>query len=507
MGIRWYRWSTGVEPTAASENLATAAADADAGGSLYNLASALVRLAAHRANVDEALHVLSALSPRDWLRLDVEVRRFHHYRNDDAWPRIADPVRTASDPLSVLLTACAGDGRLRQRAVQSPLMRSDQRLLPVLLIRTGDWAKQVRDDAEQVLPAALDSADADGLLRATGIAVAMRDWQRGQSAITAVTEALRRRSDGALNAARTSDDVQVRRLAYRVWLESGRADSDAIVAAAMTECDIICQRLIVDALARNWQHDELERLLTARFAPVRAAAVAGLVQIGHPEAGGAALADRSAKVRAVAQWAMQVAGRDAAEPYRAMLVSGDDSSTRTAIAGLGECGTVDDAESVARYLSHDRPRVRAEVIRAVRRLGGTLSRIAGMLTDPAPVVVRAVVDATLGQPRLVTNDRLWDLLAADQPAHVRRAAFRLLIARDRWTRIEADLRLVADPDELLAGNARTNLIGWLHHDASPGSQMPSQSTRERLGGLIDGAEADIGARNAHLLRWHLGLSP
>jgi hypothetical protein len=129
-----------------------------------------------------------------------------------------------------------------------------------------------------------------------------------------------------------------------------------------------------------------------------------------------------------------------------------------------------------------------------------------MLNDPAPVVVRACVDAMLGQPSLVAIDRLWDLLAADQPAHVRRAAFRLLVARGTWTRIEADLRLVGDRDALLAGNARSNLIGWLDHDTSPGYQMPSQSTRERLSGLIDGIEADIGARNAHLLRWHLGLS-
>ncbi|HYZ66904.1 MAG TPA: HEAT repeat domain-containing protein [Mycobacterium sp.] len=188
--------------------------------------------------------------------------------------------------------------------------------------------------------------------------------------------------------------------------------------------------------------------------------------------------------------------------------SGSDGQavTRTPLRLWTWPGAVDDAESVARYLSHDRPRVRAEVVRAVRRLRGTLSPIAEMLNDPAPVVVRACVDAMLGQPSLVAIDRLWDLLAADQPAHVRRAAFRLLVARGTWTRIEADLRLVGDRDALLAGNARSNLIGWLDHDTSPGYQMPSQSTRERLSGLIDGIEADIGARNAHLLRWHLGLS-
>jgi hypothetical protein len=30
------------------------------------------------------------------------------------------------------------------------------------------------------------------------------------------------------------------------------------------------------------------------------------------------------------------------------------------------------------------------------------------------------------------------------------------------------------------------------------------TARERLDKLIDGAESEIGARNVHLLRWHLG---
>jgi hypothetical protein len=467
----------------------------------------LVRSAFDGAEPDEALRVLSAVRPRTWLRLDVELRRRHYcFASDKQWRQI-----TEADPLALLLTACSGDGRLRQRAVRTPLLRCDQRLLPLLLIRTVDWVKQVRDDARWALSESLRAANSDGLVRAAGVAMALREWQRGDYAVAAVTDALLSRSDGTLDAARASEDVQVRRLAHRLWLESGQADLDALVQAALTERDIVCQSVCVDAVVRaavrDRQRGALDRLLAARFSRVRVEALAGLVQIGRPEAGEALLADRSAMLRATAQWAMRRAGRDPAERYRDMLASGDPSLLRGVVAGLGECGTVDDAELVARFLRHELPRVRAEAVRAVRRLGGTLGPIAEMLTDPAPVVVRAVAAALRGEPDLVSVDRLWGLLGADQSRHVRRAAFGLLIARDSWTRIEADLGLVTDPDDKLRVRARSDLAGWLAYEAATSYQTPAPSARHRLGRLIDAAEPDIGTPNARLLRWHLGLSP
>lgn len=495
----------------ALSDLAAAAEDADAGGSLYDLASGLVEPALARVAPDEALRVLSAMRPRTWLRLDAELRGLRHwFRPGDQWQQLTDAAWAGSNPLALLLVACSGDGHMRQRAVLTPLMGSDQRLLPVLVIRSADWVKQVRVDARRVLFEALYAADGDGLIRAAGVAMEMRDWSRGDFAVAAVSEALRTGTGGALDAARASDDIQVRRLAYRLWLESGHANSDAVMQAALSERDNICQSLVAEAAVRaavrDGRRDTLDRLLAARFARVRVEALAGLVRIGQPGAAEDFLADPSAMTRATAQWAMRRAGRDAAERYRMMLASGDDSRLRGVVAGLGECGTADDAESLVGFLRHDRPRVRAEAVRAVRRLGGTLGQIAEMLTDPAPMVVRAVAAALRNRPDLLPAGRLWELLGAEQPRHIRHAAYKLLIVRDIWTRIEADLLLFADPDDLLRAFARSDLNGWLDREAATTYQTPPPSTLDRLRRLIDAAEPDIDTAKAHLLRWHLGLS-
>jgi hypothetical protein len=123
------------------------------------------------------------------------------------------------------------------------------------------------------------------------------------------------------------------------------------------------------------------------------------VKLGHPEAGEAHLADRSAMMRAIAQWAARREGRTPATLYRKALATDSAAGrTRALVAGLGECGTHRDVDVLLPFLEHASPRVRAEAVRAVRRLGGSPTQVARMLADPAPVVVRATHAALRTQP-------------------------------------------------------------------------------------------------------------
>ncbi|WP_345365055.1 HEAT repeat domain-containing protein [Actinoallomurus liliacearum] len=114
-------------------------------------------------------------------------------------------------------------------------------------------------------------------------------------------------------------------------------------------------------------------------------------------------------MRATAQWAVRREGRDPAVLYREALATDPAAGRiRTLVAGLGECGTRQDIDLLLPFLEHPSPRVRAEAVRAVRRLGVSLARIAPMLADPAPVVVRAVGKALRTEPDAVPTARLWE---------------------------------------------------------------------------------------------------
>jgi HEAT repeats len=511
VGARWFRSDANSERAESADRRRLreliAAAEQGGAGSGPDLAKHLVRLAAGGGDSAEALRLLSTVGPRTWLRLDDDLRSWSGWpAAKEEWRRIRDAAWLRSDPLAVLLTACSNNGHVRQSAVADPVMRRDRRLLPVLMIRTADWVEQVRDDAREAFAAALDAADQAGLPAAAGMAVAMRNRLRGDFALGAVTRALMA-DPVALAVARAGDDVQVRRLAYQVWLAS--ADEESLFAAARTETDIVCAarcaEVAVDHAVRARRPGILEQLLSARSVRVRIAALTGLVRLDRPQAGQAFLADRSAMMRATAQWAMRRAGTDPAALYRTMIAAEIPARhVRGLVAGLGECGGGPaDIDRVAAYLGHQRPRVRAEAVRAVRRLGGSLGQVATMLTDPAPVVVRAVTAALRAHPDPAPAARLWELLAADQPRHVRLGAFHQLIARDSWTRIEADLILITATDDRLRHDASADLGAWLHRDAATAYTTPSPPTRDRLNALIGAAEPALGADTARALRWHL----
>ncbi|WP_331281161.1 HEAT repeat domain-containing protein [Microbispora rosea] len=211
-------------------------------------------------------------------------------------------------------------------------------------------------------------------------------------------------------------------------------------------------------------------------------------------------------MRATAQWAVRRAGRSPAAIYRnALAADSPVGRARALVAGLGECGTHQDVDVLLPFLEHPSPRVRAEAVRAVRRLGGSPARIAGMLTDPAPVVVRAVKQALRGQPDAVPAARLWELLAPESPPHVRLGAYEQLRAKDAWTRVHVDLHLLAARDVELGHRAQADLNDWSRRSAATAYRAPTKEMTLRLGGLIDAAEPLISPRQAHQLRWILGV--
>ncbi|MFD1052220.1 hypothetical protein ACFQ1S_44915, partial [Kibdelosporangium lantanae] len=72
-----------------------------------------------------------------------------------------------------------------------------------------------------------------------------------------------------------------------------------------------------------------------------------------------------------------------------------------------------------------------------------------------------------------------------------------------WARVEVNFRLVADEDDWLRNQARSDLRSWLMDTASTVYTKPAEDRRARLLDLMVDAEPVLGPDRVHRYRFHL----
>lgn len=105
----------------------------------------------------------------------------------------------------------------------------------------------------------------------------------------------------------------------------------------------------------------------------------------------------------------------------------------------------------------------------------------------------------------VPVETLRRLLRPARPLHIRRAAHKLLLRRDTWTRLDADLRLLAARDPDLAEAARSDLGSWMARDAATVYGRPSEEARAALVRLLEDARDELPEAVGARVRWQLGV--
>ncbi|MDX3797403.1 hypothetical protein [Streptomyces sp. AK04-3B] len=413
---------------------------------------------------------VAVADPRAWLALDQGARRPDLRGWDDLthWERVVPLPADLSllDEPRLALALCHRDGRTREAAL-GPAARHAG-LLPLVVVRCADWAAPVRERAREVLGERLGPADAETLAPLI-LLLARRD--RGRFAADLLSGLLRAGPRGPLTGLLSHSALPVRRFAHRLAVEEKLLSPGELALAAHREPDAVVQRLCADAvlacLAADGADpdDTIGLLLTARGAAVRAAGVTALRRAGAPERAAEFLGDRSAVVRACARYVVRQHGGDPAAWYRercgaptvltpgAGLASGVGLTPGT-VLGLAECGDRADAEVLWPLVRHPDARVRSRAVAGLRMLDADDVRLLWpLLDDPAPGVVREVVASVLPSAEAVPAPWLAERVGAGRPAHVRLAAFRLLVRRGGDLRRGALLALRDDPDPELRTRA------------------------------------------------------
>ncbi|MFD8802429.1 hypothetical protein [Streptomyces atroolivaceus] len=377
---------------------------------------------------------LDTTSPAAWVALDTGVRILasraanrlptrHELRGLPAGP----PSPAAESRIALAL--CHPNGRVREAALERAA--GARGLRPLLVVRCADWAAPVRARARAVL------ADTAGpwlpALAPLVLLLSLRD--RGGFTLRLMEDVLRDGPGTDAEALLTDEDRAVRRLAYRIAVDRHLLTPAELARTAATAGDdvriqVLCAEAALAGAGEDDYDSVVALLLAARSPQVRSAGVTGLRRAGRYGEAAAFLADRSGLVRACARYVLRQGGTDPLPLYRSMCA--DPARHPAAAAGLGECGSREDIETLWPLSAHRLPAVRAHAVSALCALDAVRpDRMCPLLDDPAPAVVRAAARALRPYAVELHQDWLRARVAPDRPRHTRMAAQRLLDAQER----------------------------------------------------------------------------
>ncbi|MFF9149202.1 hypothetical protein ACF1BN_30550 [Streptomyces sp. NPDC014861] len=353
--------------------------------------------------------VLDVTRPKAWADLDEDVRRAvaHGERRPShdwltgasgpgwrrLWRKPSAPAPAAPSEARLALALCDPDGRIREAAL--PYTAGRPELLPLVAVRTSDWAGPVRARALDLLRAELPTASCGTLAVTAPVILRLAGRRRGGEAVALLDGLLRTQPGAAVTRLLLGcSDAATRRAALAVVLDRGLYDGLGLALVAAGDHDpVVQERAASAAVAAGVPDATVPVLLGARSGRVRAAGVTALRGAGRHAEAEPYLLDRSGRTRACARWVVRQGGGDPAGVYRAAC-AGADVPDRAPL-GLGECGTrAVDAALLRELTGHPNGRVRASAVVGLRLLDAVdPRRMEELLDDPEPGVVREAARA------------------------------------------------------------------------------------------------------------------
>ena len=478
-------------------------------GEAFETARSLARAATSGSAHEHARWAawLGRRSGREWLLLDDEARSWRRTGEAPVSGGLGGEGTSWHEPsgLVAVVTSWHVDGRVRQRGTRVLAARGGALAAAALAVRSLDHVTQVRVDALAGLDArtATDEAVAVFGVLAAGArrrfaAQALAEYSTGLS--------LRRDLAGLLAELRVAEEPRLRRWAFLHSCAHGLLGVEELFRTALSGGDQLLRAAAAGALWGRASPGQLLDLLGGRYVDGRLLALHELPD--EALADGLLLpllADRSGRVRELAQWRARKRGHDLPGWYRDRLRAPDCGPVCVAacLDGLSSCGAGEDAELAASLLAHGSPTVRVQAVLAVGSLApGDVARrrLLPRLEDPAPRVSAAAarVLSRVGAGAVEAGSAWGSALPA-----ARRAAWRLSRAAGTWERVDADVRAAADPDPVLAGLGRAGLRNWLHAGAATTWGRPAPAAAERLRAALP--SAGLSDDEQRRILFHAGL--
>ncbi len=407
--------------------------------------------------------LLSGFSVGDLRGLDFDMRWRESWRTHP-WETMkpaeaAFTIRRASDQVVVAAGfSMHRNGYIREIAVNALAATADKRAIPWLTLRSGDWVEEVRVSALDGLGQFLSPANAAELVEVLPLLEGGRFGRgRAASGLPAEVERILQmpESTAALRSGVRSTDKLTRRAAVRLLLRKG--SSLDLLREVMHTNDVVAVALVASSIPTD-DPSNLEAGRLLHSSPAARFRSQGLWRLTQDlpasesrELAHQALFDKAPSVRDVAQrWVTEhEPATEVNDYYRAGLAR----DPLSALRGLGDHASEDDAAMATAHLSDDSPAVRLAALRLLARLGRRGDRdlfVDRFLRGSAKERREALAGLRPSGGAEIVEQAWKSATAADDPTMAKRVLFQLVPLADRWIRMSVGLQATANPDPEVA---------------------------------------------------------
>lgn len=435
-----------------------------------------------------AVHVLiTRLRPRNHAWLDEQLRESWLMSID--WScqltpdRLTSIVASTSFKSALLgLASCHRSGYVRERAVKLlDELVTDGNELPFLLVRCNDWVAPVRMAAITAVMERLNSAYAAHFLRNIRLVGRLKLCGRssGENLAAPIEMFLTEPTCcEALLAALDSRDPDIRLACFELLIEGRHKPVSHLIERVTGSRDNKLRFRAVSAAVNMLRGEELKKVLLVfvndTVMQVRRAALTCLAErfqdLARPYLE-KALLDRHSSLRETARFLIGrlQPGHNFRNVYVKLIDSARGWMLTVAIAGIGECGEIADADVLARYLNDALPRNRRAALQASDRLNpaGVVPRLLEAIIDDSPSVSRTAATILRRHSLGMHGEPLIALAQIEQKTHAMCNLLSLVSQVNSWRAVNSVLGACSHKDPKIAEHAKRCLCGLVCRPFTP----------------------------------------
>jgi hypothetical protein len=367
------------------------------------------------------------------------------------------------------------NGFVREQALKELDRFSSGEEICYLLLRLNDWVKQNSDRARMYLYKRIKPENIDWFISNLPLVYHLNACRREDHSLVVqsieyLLKDCKEAKTSLLNMV-SSKDKHTRRACYRLLTQLEQLPTDTIITLGLNHVDSIIQSQAVNYVLSKVDDQQgckfylmfknAKRVGTRKHAPFLLEYCNNLNRLDELKK---FLLDDSASIRDTARYLLKKSGINYFREVYLEALNAGNRNLYSAICGLGETGTREDADKIAVYLNTATTKTKKAILLVLAKLNcPKYSDVLLSYLDNNHVGISNTARKGLEKVvNYIDRDRLWDIVQRENcTIHVMENIILLFTKMSKWTALIQLLKLLGQNSESITDQINSKLKNWL----------------------------------------------